>query len=157
MSIPMTKEGYEKMKEELMRLKKVDRPKNIADLAEARAHGDLSENAEYSAAKEKQGFIEGRIKELEGKMADANIISTKNLSTEKVVFGTTVHLIHSETGEDKKYRLVGTEEADLKLGKVSVQSPIGKSLIGHRVGEFIKVVTPVKTVEYEIVKISIEE
>ncbi len=156
MPIPMTKEGYEQMKEEVARLKKIERPKIIAAIAEARGHGDLSENAEYDAAKEKQGFIEGRIKELEGKIADAQVISTNNLSTEKVVFGTTVHLIHSETGEEKKYRLVGTEEADLKLGKISVQSPLGRSLIGHRVGEFVKVVTPAKTVEYEIVKISVD-
>lgn len=156
MSIPMTKHGYEQIKEEIARLKKVDRPQNIADIAEARAHGDLKENAEYHAAKNKQSFIEGRLKELENKLADAEVISTQNLSTEKVVFGITVTLIHSETGEEKKYMLVGTEEADLKEGKISVQSPLGRSLIGHKVGEFVKVATPAKTVEYEIVKISIE-
>ncbi len=156
MSIPMTKHGYEQIKEEIARLKKVDRPQNIADIAEARAHGDLKENAEYHAAKNKQSFIEGRLKELENKLADTEVISTQNLSTEKVVFGITVTLIHSETGEEKKYMLVGTEEADLKEGKISVQSPLGRSLIGHKVGEFVKVATPAKTVEYEIVKISIE-
>ncbi|MBI3598576.1 MAG: transcription elongation factor GreA [Nitrospirae bacterium] len=156
MPIPMTKNGYEKIKEEIARLKKIDRPKNIADIAEARAHGDLKENAEYHAAKERQSFIEGRLKELENKLASAEVISTRNLSTEKVVFGTTVLLIHSEMGEEKKYTLVGTEEADLKEGKISVQSPLGRSLIGHKVGEFVKVVTPAKTVEYEIIKISIE-
>ncbi len=152
----MTKHGYEQIKEEIARLKKVERPQNIADIAEARAHGDLKENAEYHAAKNKQSFIEGRLKELENKLADAEVISTQNLSTEKVVFGTTVSLINSETGEEKKYMLVGTEEADLKEGKISVQSPLGRSLIGHKVSEFVKVVTPAKTVEYEIVKISIE-
>jgi transcription elongation factor GreA len=156
MSIPMTKHGYEQIKEEIARLKKVERPQNIADIAEARAHGDLKENAEYHAAKNKQSFIEGRLKELENKLADAEVISIQNLSNEKVVFGTTVSLINSETGEEKKYMLVGTEEADLKEGKISVQSPLGRSLIGHKVGEFVKVVTPAKTVEYEIVKISIE-
>jgi len=156
MPIPMTKNGYAQIKEEIARLKKVDRPKNIADIAEARAHGDLKENAEYHAAKERQSFIEGRLKELENKLASAEVILTQHLSTEKVVFGTTVLLIHSETGEEKKYTLVGTEEADLKEGKISVQSPLGRSLIGHTVGELVKVVTPAKTVEYEIVKISIE-
>ncbi len=156
MSIPMTKHGYEQMKEEIARLKKVERPQNIADIAEARAHGDLKENAEYHAAKNKQSFIEGRLKELENKLADAEVISIQNLSNEKVVFGTTVSLINSETGEEKKYMLVGTEEADLKEAKISVQSPLGRSLIGHKVGEFVKVVTPAKTVEYEIIKITIE-
>jgi transcription elongation factor GreA len=157
MTIPMTRKGYERIKEEVTRLKKVERPQNIADIAEARAHGDLSENAEYDAAKNRQGHIEGRIKELEGKMADAEVIDIRNLSTEKVVFGTTVHLINSETGEEKKYMIVGMEEADLKDGKISVQSPLGRSLIGHRVGDFVQVVTPAKTVEYEIAKISVEE
>jgi transcription elongation factor GreA len=156
MAIPMTKHGYEHMKEEIAHLKKVARPKNIADIAEARAHGDLKENAEYHAAKERQSFIEGRLKELEGKLADAEVILPTNLTTEKVVFGTSVLLINSETGEEKKYMLVGTEEADLKENKISVQSPIGRALIGHTVGEFVKVVTPAKTVAYEIVKISIE-
>lgn len=157
MSTPMTKHGYEQIKEEIARLKKVERPQNIADIAEALAHGDLKENAEYHAAKNKQSFIAGRLKELENKLASAEVISTQNLSTEKVVFATTVLLIHSETGEEKKYKLVGTEEADLKEGKISVLSPLGRSLIGHKVGEFVKVVTPGKIVEYEIVKISIEE
>ncbi len=156
MTIPMTRKGYEKIKEELNRLKKVERPQNILDIAEARAHGDLSENAEYDAAKNRQGHIEGRIKELEGKLADAEVIDIRNLSNEKVVFGTTVHLIHAESGEEKKYALVGTEEADLKNGQISVQSPLGRCLIGHQVGEMVKVVTPAKTVEYEIVKITVE-
>ncbi len=156
MKVPMTPNGYEKIKQEIARIKKVDRPKVIADIAEARAHGDLSENAEYEAAKHKQSLIEGRLKELEGKLADAEVISPNNITTEKVVFGTTVHLVNSETNEEKKYMLVGMEEADLKDGKISVQSPLGRALIGHRVGEVINVVTPAKTVEYEIVKITVE-
>ena len=156
MTIPMTRKGYDKIKEEVTRLKKVERPQNILDIAEARAHGDLSENAEYDAAKNRQGHIEGRIKDLEGKMADAEVIDIRNLPTEKVVFGTTVYLVHTESGEEKKYTLVGTEEADLKNSQISVQSPLGRCLIGHKVGEWVKVVTPAKTVEYEIVKISVE-
>lgn len=152
----MTQNGYEQLREELDRLKKMERPKVIADIAEARAHGDLSENAEYAAAKEKQGFIEGRIIELEGKLANAQVIETRNLSTEKVVFGVTVSLMDADTGEKKKYTLVGQDEADLKHGKISVQSPVGKALIGHRVGDSVKVTTPTKIVEYGILKIMFE-
>jgi len=157
MSVPITKKGYDRLKEELARLKKVDRPKVIADIAEARSHGDLSENAEYDAAKQRQGFIEGRIAELESKLADAQVIKPEQLSIEKVVFGTTVHLIRVDTGEEKKYELVGTEEADLSQGRISVQSPIGRFLIGHRVGDIVNVVTPSGSIEYEIVKIAVGE
>jgi transcription elongation factor GreA len=152
----MTQNGYEQIREELDRLKKVERPHVIALIAEARAHGDLSENAEYTAAKEKQSFVEGRIRELEDKLANAQIIETANLSTEKVVFGATVTLMEVDTEEKKKYTLVGQDEADLKNGKISVQSPVGKALIGHRVGDSVKVTTPTKTVEYEILKIAFE-
>ena len=155
MSTPLTRQGYDRIKEELNRLKKIDRPQNITAISEARAHGDLSENAEYHAAKEKQSFIEGRIKELEAKLADAEVIDLRNLSTEKAVFGTTVHLINHESGEEKQYTLVGVEEADLKAGKISVVSPLGRSLIGHHVGDIIHVVTPAKTVKYELIKISV--
>jgi len=154
--IPMTQKGYEQLREELDRLKKVERPKVIADIAEARAHGDLSENAEYAAAKEKQSFVEGRIRELEAKLVDAQIIETNNLSTEKVVFGVTVYLMDIDTEKEKKYTLVGQDEADLKDGKISVHSPVGKALIGHRVGESVQITTPAKTVEYEILKITFE-
>ena len=157
MSIAMTRKGYDKIKEEIAHLKKVERPQNIIAIAEARAHGDLSENAEYDAAKDRQSHIEGRIQELEGKLASAEIITPSQISNKKVVFGTTVYLVQSETGEKKKYMLVGMEEADLKEGKISVQSPLGKSLIGHIVGDQIQVVTPAKTVEYEIEKITVEE
>lgn len=156
MKIPMTQRGYEQIREELERLKRVERPKVIADIAEARAHGDISENAEFAAAKEKQSFVEGRIRELEDKLANAQVIETANLSTEKVVFGVTVYLLDVDSEEERKYMLVGQDEADLKNGKISVHSPVGKALIGHRVGDSVKITTPAKTVEYEILKISFE-
>lgn len=154
--IPMTKEGHEKLKAELERYIKLERPKNIQDIAEARSHGDLSENAEYSAAKERQSHIEGKIQEIQGKLVHAHIIDTKNLSNEKVVFGCTVLLLDTETDEEKKYTLVGQEEADLKNGKISIQSPVGKALISHKVGEIITIQAPARTVEYEILEISFE-
>ncbi|MGB3942414.1 MAG: transcription elongation factor GreA [Candidatus Manganitrophaceae bacterium] len=152
----MTPKGYEQLREELERLKRVERPKVIADIAEARAHGDLSENAEYAAAKERQSFIEGRIREVETKLADAQVIDTHNLSNEKVVFGVTVYLIDLKKKEERKYTIVGQDEADLKNGKISIHSPVGKALIGRRVGEEVTIVTPAKTVEYEILKITFE-
>jgi transcription elongation factor GreA len=152
----MTKRGYDQIREELDRLKREERPKIIAEIAEARSHGDLSENAEYAAAKEKQGFIEGRIRELETKLANAQVIETQNISTEKVVFGVTVVLMEVDAEERRKYTLVGQDEANLKDGKISVQSPVGRALIGHRVGESVKVITPSKTVEYEILEILFE-
>jgi len=155
MSIPLTQQGFDRMKEEVARLKKVDRPQNIIAISEARAHGDLSENAEYDAAKERQGFIEGRIKELESKMADAEIIDLSTLSCDRAVFGTTVHLINQETGEAHQYTLVGVEEADIKVGRISLISPLGRALVRHQVGDIVKVITPAKTVEYEIIKISV--
>mgnify|MGYP006267504219 CR=1 FL=1 len=152
---PMTKEGYEKLKKELDHLIKVERPKNIKDIEEARAHGDLSENAEYHAAKERQGHIDAKKRELEHKLAHAQIIDVTKLSNEKVFFGTTVTLADTDTGETKRFTLVGQEEADLKRGKISVQSPVGKALIGHRVGDVVTIKTPAKTVEYEIQEIEI--
>ncbi len=152
----MTKEGYEQIRTELERLKREERPKVIAAIAEARAHGDLSENAEYAAAKERQAFVEGRIAEMATKLADAQVIDTKNLSSDKVVFGATVFLTDVETGEKRRYTLVGPEEGDLKKGRISVQSPVGRALILHRVGEVVKVTTPARTVEYEIMEILFE-
>ncbi len=157
MPTPITKKGYEALKAELDRLRKVERPKVIEAIAEARGHGDLSENAEYEAAKERQGFIEARIAELERKLADARIIDTANLSGDTVVFGATVVLIEQASGEKKQYTLVGQDEADLKNGKISVQSPVGKALIGRRVGELIEVQTPARLVEYEIIEIRFDE
>ncbi len=152
---PMTKEGYDKLKKELDHLIKVERPKNIRDIEEARGHGDLSENAEYHAAKEKQGHLDAKKRELENKLAHAQIIDVSKLSNEKVVFGTTVTLGDTETGDIKKFTLVGQEEADIKKGKISIQSPVGKALIGHKVGDVVSVKTPAKTVEYEIQEIEI--
>ncbi len=153
--IPMTKEGYEKLKKELDHLIKVERPKNIKDIEEARGHGDLSENAEYHAAKERQGHIDAKKRELEYKLAHAQIIDVSKLSNEKVVFGTTVTLADTESGDLRTYTLVGQEEADLKQGKISVQSPVGKALIGHKVGDVVSIKTPAKTVEYENQEIAI--
>ena len=153
MKIPITKKGYEQLREELDRLKKVERPKIISEIAEARGHGDLSENAEYHAAKERQGFIEGRIRELETKLADAQVIDTANLSTDKVVFGATVVLRDLQDNSRKQYTLVGQDESDLKNGKISVHSPVGKALINHTVGETVEIITPAKKVEYEILEI----
>jgi transcription elongation factor GreA len=153
--IPMTKEGYEKLKQELDRIKKVERGKNIRDIEEARSHGDISENAEYHAAKERQGFLDAKMRELENKLSHAQIIDLSKLSNEKVVFGATVSLIDTDSGDPRKYTLVGQEEADLKKGKISVQSPVGKALIGHKVGDIVTIKTPAKTVEYEIQGIEI--
>ncbi len=151
----MTKEGYEKIKKELDRLMKVERPKNIKDIEEARAHGDLSENAEYHAAKERQGHIDAKKRELEHKLVHAQIIDVSKLTNEKAVFGATVTLGDTDTGETRKYTLVGQEEADIKKGKISVQSPVGKALIGHKVGDVVTIKAPGKTVEYEIQEIEI--
>lgn len=154
--IPMTKKGYEKLQDELERLRKVERPRNIKDIEEARGHGDLSENAEYHAAKERQGFIEGRMQELQGKLASAQVIDTSRLSNEKVVFGATVVLLDQDSEEEKRYTLVGTDEADLKEGKISTISPVGKALIGHRVGDVVTVRVPAGTVDYEVLEINFE-
>lgn len=157
MPTPITKKGYDALKAELDRLHKVERPKVIEAIAEARAHGDLSENAEYDAAKERQGFIEARISELNHKLADARIIDTSKLSSETVVFGATVLIVETESQQKKQYTLVGQDEADLKNGKISVQSPVGKALIGKRVGDLVEVTTPARVVEYEVCEIRFEE
>jgi transcription elongation factor GreA len=153
---PITKQGFEQLRGELGRLKREERPKVIQAIAEARSHGDLSENAEYAAAKERQGFIEGRIQELEHKLATSEVIESNQLTGEKVVFGTTVSLRDQKTREVKKYTLVGQDESDLKNGKISVASPVGKALIGHKVGDKVVITTPAKTLNYEILSISIE-
>ncbi|MDH4098168.1 MAG: transcription elongation factor GreA [Nitrospira sp.] len=157
MPTPITKKGYEALKAELDRLRKVERPKNIEAIAEARAHGDLSENAEYDAAKERQGFIESRMAEIETRLADARIIEITGRTTETVVFGATVSVIEQESQSKKRYTLVGQDEADMKFNKISVQSPVGRALIGKRVGDFVEVKTPVKMVEYEVIEIKFEE
>ncbi|WP_447603441.1 transcription elongation factor GreA [Nitrospira sp. Nam80] len=157
MPTPITKKGYEALKAELDRLRKVERPKVIEAIAEARAHGDLSENAEYDAAKERQGFIEARLIELESKLADARIIETAGRTSDTVIFGATVVVIEQEAQQKKEYTLVGQDEADLKLARISVQSPVGRALIGKRVGDLVEVTTPVKVVEYEVVEIRFDE
>jgi transcription elongation factor GreA len=150
MTTPITKKGYEALKAEVERLKREERPKIIEAIAEARSHGDLSENAEYEAAKERQGFIESRISELERRLADARIIDTSQLSSNTVVFGATVLLLDLQSRQEKQFTLVGQDEADLKNGRISVQSPVGRALIGRRVGDQVEVTTPARVVEYEI-------
>jgi transcription elongation factor GreA len=157
MPTPITKKGYESLKAELDRLKKVERPKVIEAIAEARSHGDLSENAEYDAAKERQGFIESRITELERKLADARVIETTNRTSDTVVFGATVVVAECASQQKRQYTLVGQDEADLKNGKISVQSPVGKALIGRRAGDLVEVQTPAKVVEYEVLEIRFDE
>ena len=154
MKRPITKEGYQKLREELERFKKVERPKNIQDIAEARAHGDLSENAEYSAAKERQSYIAGRMADLEHRLATSEIIDTSRLDSSKVVFGASVKLIDLFKGEQKKYTIVGEDEADLKNGKISLSSPVGRALIGNRVGDVVTIKAPAGDREYEIQGIS---
>lgn len=155
--VPITKKGYEAILAEIDRLKKVERPKNIKDIEEARAHGDLSENAEYTAAKERQSHIEGRIRDLEHKLAELEVINTANFSADKVVFGATVRVKDLQAEVEQSYTLVGPDEGDLKNGKLSVQSPVGRALIGKRVGESIEVKTPAKVVSYEILDIRFED
>ena len=147
---PMTREGHTRLQEELDRLKKVERAKNIQDIAEARAHGDLSENAEYHAAKEKQSFIEGRIKELEAKLSSAIVVSSAHQDRERVTFGATVTLRNGSTGEEKVYTIVGQEEVDLKRSRISVASPVGKALVGRKAGETVLIRIPAGEIEYEV-------
>jgi transcription elongation factor GreA len=151
--IPLTREGYEALKSELERLKRVERPANILAIEEARAHGDLSENAEYAAAKDRQGFLEGRISELEYKLAAAEIIDTSNLSKEKAVFGSRVVLENIETGEDVEYQLVGSEESNVEAGRISITSPLGKALIGKKPGDELTIQVPGGRRSYELVTI----
>lgn len=157
MKVPITKRGYEALQAELERYRKVERPKTIKEIEEARAHGDLSENAEYHAAKERQSHIDGRIRDLEHKLAEAQIIEVSNRSTEKVVFGATVTVRDLQAGTEQRYTLVGQHEGDLKTGKLSVQSPVGRALIGKRVGDTLEVKTPAKVVAYEVLHISFED
>ncbi len=152
--IPVTLLGAELLKQELHRLRSEDRPNVIQAIAEARAQGDLSENAEYEAAKEKQSFIEGRIAELEGKLSNMQVIDPKTLNAEgRVVFGATVRCEDLETGDEKKYQIVGEDEADIKQGKISVVSPIARALIGKYEGEIAEVAAPGGVKEYEVLEV----
>ena len=148
--IPITNIGFEKLEEELKILKSVERPTVIKSIAEARDHGDLSENAEYHAAKEKQSFIEGRIADLENKISRAEVIITKKLKSNKVIFGATVTL--GEVGKKKQlvYQIVGTEEADVESGKISISSPLARALLGKKVDESVEVYSPGGSKEYEV-------
>jgi transcription elongation factor GreA len=153
-TIPLTRRGAEKLREELARLKNVERHAVIQAISEARAQGDLSENAEYEAAKDKQGFIEGRIQEIEGKLAAAQIIDPSTLDAEgRVVFGSTVDLEEEETGAKVTYQIVGDDEADLKLGLISISSPIARALIGKTAGDVAEVQAPSGPKSYEVMAV----
>ncbi len=152
----MTPGGYQSLQEELKHLIRVERPKVVQDIAEARGHGDLSENAEYDAAKEKQGMIEGRIQELNDKIARAQVINPSELDSEKIVFGARVTLFDIDTENEVTYQIVGEDEADIKLGKISVTSPVGKALIGHFVDDEVKIQVPSGMKIYEVTDIVYE-
>jgi transcription elongation factor GreA len=151
--VPMTAEGYRALDEELKRLKSVERPAVIAAISEARSHGDLSENAEYHAAKERQGWIEGRIAEIEDKLSRAQVIDVSKLSGAQVKFGATVTVVDEDTEDEARYQIVGEHEADVKQGRVSVTSPIARSLIGKEKGDVVEVNTPGGVKAYEILKV----
>ena len=151
--VPVTKQGFEALQKELQNLKKVERPQNIKAIEEARAHGDLSENAEYAAAKDRQGFIEGRINELEFKLSHIDIIETDKLPKDRAVFGSKVVLENIETGEDVSYQLVGPDESDIENGRISVSSPLGKAILGRKPGDELTLEVPGGKRSYELVEI----
>ena len=151
--IPLTKEGYDELKEELRRLRSEERPRVIEDIATARAHGDLSENAEYAAAREKQGFIEGRIADLEDKLGRAQVVDSSGQNGDQVRFGAFVTVSDENSGEEKTYRIVGDLEANISKNKISLSSPIAKALLGKRVDETVQVQAPKGTIEYVIMEV----
>jgi transcription elongation factor GreA len=152
--VPMTTSGLTALIEELKRRQQVDRPRIIQQIAEARAHGDLSENAEYHAAKEAQSLNEGRVAELEDKIARAEVIDVSKLSGKTIKFGATVTLVDEETEEEKRYQIVGETEADVKLGRVSITSPIARALIGKTIGDSVEVSTPKGGKSYEVLNVA---
>jgi transcription elongation factor GreA len=155
--VPLTVHGAERLREELKRLKSEDRPRVIKAIAEARAHGDLSENAEYHAAREQQSFIEGRIKDLEAKLGNAEIIDVSQIHANgKVVFGATVLLSDEDGGDESTYQIVGEDEADIKAGRISVNSPMARALIGKQLGDVAVVRTPAGERQFEIVEVRYE-
>jgi transcription elongation factor GreA len=157
MRAPMTVQGAKRLREELEHLKSVKRPEVIAAIAEARAHGDLKENAEYHAAREQQGFIEGRIKELEGALSNAQLIDVAKLSAgSKVVFGATVELADTDSSEEVTYQIVGDLEADIKRGLISISAPIARALIGKNEGDTVEIAAPSGRRSYEIVSVRYE-
>ncbi len=151
--VPITKTGYEALRKELELLKSVERPQNIRAIEEARAHGDLSENAEFDAAKDRQAFLEGRISELEYKLGNADVIDPDNLSKDRAVFGCTVILENVDTGEEVRYQLVGPDESNIKEGRISVSSPLGKAMLGKEPGQEIILQAPGGKRCYELVDI----
>ncbi|MFO1187470.1 MAG: transcription elongation factor GreA [Alphaproteobacteria bacterium] len=154
--VPMTTAGYRKIEAEIKHLKTVERPATIQAIAEARTHGDLSENAEYHAAKERQGFIEGRVMELEDLISRAQVIDTSKLSGDQIKFGAIVTVVDEDTEDEATYQIVGDFEADVKEGRVSVSSPIARALIGKEVGDSVEVNTPGGGRSYEIIKVEYE-
>ena len=151
--VPMTVAGYQVLDDELKRLKSIERPSVIAAISEARAHGDLSENAEYHAAKERQGWIEGQIAEIEDKISRAQVIDVSKLSGNNVKFGATVTVVDEDTEEEGRYQVVGDHEADVKSGKISLSSPLSRAMIGKEVGDVVEVQTPGGVKAYEILKV----
>ncbi|WP_026353748.1 transcription elongation factor GreA [Woodsholea maritima] len=151
--IPMTVEGHQALDDELKHLKAVERPAVIAAISEAREHGDLSENAEYHAAKERQGYIEGRVQELEDKLARAQVIDVSKMSGDQVKFGATVTVIDEDTEEEASYKIVGDDESDVRSGKISLSSPIARALINKEVGDIVEFNAPGGVKSYEILKV----
>lgn len=154
--VPMTMSGKRKLDEELKHLKTVERPKIIAAIAEARSHGDLSENAEYDAAKNQQAFIEGRIAEIEDRIARALVVDPREVRSHKIVFGATIEVIEQESAEKKTFKIVGTDESDVKSGLLSIESPIARELLGKSAGDTVLIRVPRGDVEYEILSIRYE-
>ncbi|HEY5673323.1 MAG TPA: transcription elongation factor GreA [Malonomonas sp.] len=152
-TVPMTLESHQRLQEELKQLIRFERPKVVQDIAEARSHGDLSENAEYDAAKDRQGFVEGRIQELGDKIARAQVIDPASIVSDKIVFGAKVSLFDVDSEKEVRYQIVGEDEADLKCGKISITSPVGKALIGHSVDEEVSIMVPSGIRVYEITDI----
>ncbi len=153
---PITPQGYQKLKDSLDKLLKVERPKNVKAIEEARSHGDLSENAEYHAAKEKQSFLEGRIQEIQGKLGLAQVIDPSKISQDNIAFGATVKVLDLDTDEEKTFTLVGPDESDIKSNRISITSPVGRALIGKSIGDLATIKAPSKTMEYEILEIRFE-
>jgi transcription elongation factor GreA len=151
--VPMTVGGYQVLDDELKRLKSIERPSVIAAISEAREHGDLSENAEYHAAKERQGWIEGQIADIEDKISRAQVIDVSKLSGSNIKFGATVTVIDEDTEEEGRYQVVGDHEADVKSGKISLSSPLSRAMIGKEVGDVVEVQTPGGVKAYEIIKV----
>ncbi|MCD4804480.1 MAG: transcription elongation factor GreA [Desulfobacterales bacterium] len=152
--IPITREGYEALKKEIEKIKKIDRPMNIKAIEEARAHGDLSENAEFEAAKDRQAFIEGRLMEIGYRLATADIVDPDTLPKDRAVFASTVVLENIDTGETFEYQLVGPSESDIEKGRISITSPLGKAIIGKKPGEEVTLIAPAGRRCYELVDIS---